>query len=114
MPDLKLGEKQQVRDQKIDIPLLINGKKTSISIKKLSTGERNKIRSECTTTKIINGQPSITVNDTEIQEKILSVSIVLAPFDTSIAGIKLLPAEVTDYLFQQYNEFAEPSSKKKD
>jgi len=114
VPDLKLGEKQQVRDQKIDIPLKINGKETNITIKKLNTGIRNKIRSECTQTKIIGGQPSVKVDDTEIQEKILSACIVQAPFDTSLSGIKELPAEVSDYLFEKYNEFAEPSSKKKD
>jgi len=80
----------------------------------LNTGVRNKIRGECTDTKIIAGQPSIRVNDAEIQEKILHACIHKAPFDTSLVNIKELPAEISDYLFNEYNEFAEPSDKKKD
>ena len=114
VPNLLLNEKQEVVTQKKEIPLIINGKDTMIVIRKLSTGQRNKIRNECTTTKIVNGMPSITVNDTEFQEKILSEVIVTAPFDKTLQGIKNLPAEVSDYLFEQYNEFAEPSDKKKD
>ena len=114
VPDLRLGDKQQVREQKIEIPLKINGKDAKVEIKKLSTGERNKIRSDCTKTKILGGQPNITVNDSEIQERILAACIVTAPFDSSLNGIKLLPAEVSDYLFEEYTEFAEPTDKKKD
>ena len=114
IPNLKLNEKQKVLDQKKEVPLMINGKQTIILLKKLSTGERNKIRSECTQTKVVGGQPSIIVNDTDIQEKILTVSITQAPFDTTLNGIKELPAEVSDYLFEAYNEFAEPTDKKKD
>ena len=114
IPELKLDDQQKVSIQTIDIPLKINGKDAVVTIKKLSTGVRNKIRSECTDTKIIAGQPSIRVNDAEIQEKILHACIHKAPFDTSLVNIKELPAEISDYLFNEYNEFAEPSDKKKD
>ena len=113
MPDLKLNEKGKVRDQSIDVPLLINGKEQLVTIKKLNTGVRNKIRSDCTTTKIVGGQPNVQVNDTEIQEKILSACIVKAPFEANVEGIKQLPAEVSDYLFEKYTDFAEPTDKKK-
>ncbi len=114
VPDLKLDEQQRIVDQTRDIPLKINGKEAIVKIRKLKTGVRNKIKSECTKTKFIGGQPSITVNDTEIQEKILSECIVSAPFDSSVSGIKLLPAEISDYLFDEYTEFAEPTEQKKD
>lgn len=114
IPDLKLDEQKKISVQTVDIPLKINGEEGKVVIRKLSTGVRNKIRSECTQTKIIGGQPSITVNDTEIQEKILSACIVTAPFEKTLNGIKELPAEVSDYLFNEYNKFAEPSDKKKD
>jgi len=114
VPDLKLDEQQRISIQTIDVPLLINGKDAVVTMKKLSTGVRNKIRSECTQTKIIGGQPSITVNDAEIQEKILFACIVKAPFEKILSVIKELPADVGDYLFGEYNEFAEPSEKKKD
>ena len=114
IPELKLDDQQKVSVQTIDIPLKINGTDAVVIIRKLSTGVRNKIRSECTDTKIIAGQPSVKVNDSEIQEKILHACIVKAPFQTSLSDIKDLPAEVSDYLFDAYNEFAEPSDKKKD
>jgi len=114
VPNLKLDEQQRIVIQTIKVPLLINKKEALVTIKKLSTGVRNKIRGECTKTRIIAGQPNITVDDSEIQEKILTEAIVEAPFDKSLTGIKELPAEVTDYLFGAYTEFAEPSLKKKD
>jgi len=114
VPNLALGEKQQVRDQTRAIPLLINGKETKITIKKLSTGVRNKIRSECAVSKVVGGQHSVKINDQEIQEKILSACIVQAPFDFTVIGIKNLPADVSDYLFEKYTEFAEPTDSKKD
>ncbi len=114
VPDLKLDEQKRIQVQTIDVPLLLNGEDTNVTIRKLSTGVRNKIRSDCTTTKVIGGQPNVQVNDVEIQEKILSECIVKAPFETDLKGIKELPAEVSDYLFEKYCEFAEPTDKKKD
>ena len=114
VPNLKLDEQKRISIQTKNIPLLINGKNAKVVIRKLSAGVRNKIRSECTQTKIIGGQPNITVNDSEIQEKILAACIVDAPFGKTVNDIKELPAEVSDYLFDEYNEFAEPSDKKKD
>ncbi len=114
VPNLALGEKGQVRDQTKEIPLLINGKETKITVKKLSTGVRNGIRSECAVTKIVGGQPNVKIDDREIQEKILSACIVQAPFDFTVSGIKALPSDVSDYLFNKYNEFAESTDEKKD
>ena len=114
VPDLKLDEQQRIQIQSVEVPLLINGEEAKVKIRKLSTGVRNKIRSECTQTRVIGGQANVIVNDMEIQEKILNACIVKAPFDTTMKGIKELPAEVSDYLFNEYNEFAEPTDKKKD
>ncbi len=112
IPDLKIDAKNRIIEQKKKVPLKINGNIVEITIKKLDTGTRNKIRSECTKTTVLGGQPQIKVDDTEIQEKILSQAIVEAPFETTVSDIKKLPAEVTDYLFMVYQEFAEPTLKK--
>ena len=114
VPNLKLNEKNEVIDETKDVPITINGTRAFVSIRKLSTGARNKIKAECTQTKILGGQPQITVNDQEVQEKILSACIIKAPFDASVNGIKKLPAQVSDYLFEEYQEFAEPTVKKKE
>jgi len=112
IPDLGIDARNRIIEQKTKIPLLVNGKEILITIRKLSTGIRNKIRSECTKTTILGGQPQIKVDETEIQEKILAQAIVEAPFEIDVSTIKKLPCEVTDYLFEEYSQFAEPLEKK--
>jgi len=114
VPNLKLSENKEIQIQTKQIPLKVNGKDTVVTVKKLSTGVRNKIRSNCTKIKIIGGQQNVIVDDSEIQEKLLEACIVEAPFEINLATIKNLPAEVSDYLFAEYSEFAEPTDKKKD
>jgi len=113
VPNLEIDAKNRIIDQTKKIPLLVNGKEELVIIKKLSTGIRNKIRSECSKTSIVGGQPQVKIDETEIQEKILVKAIVEAPFNIDIDTIKSLPTEVADYLFEEYREFAEPSIKKK-
>ncbi|KKK88464.1 hypothetical protein LCGC14_2742910 [marine sediment metagenome] len=112
VPKLEIDAKNRIVEQTKEIPLIVNGKKTMITIRKLSTGVRNKIRSECSKTTILGGQPQVKVDELEIQEKILAKAIVKAPFEISVEGIKSLPCEVTDYIFEAYTLFAEPTLKK--
>lgn len=112
IPNMEMNAKNQIVEQTKDIPLMINEKEEMITIRKLNTGIRNRIKSECTKTTILGGQPQIKIDESEIQEKILAEAIIKAPFETSVADLKKLPADVTDYLFEAYNEFAEPSEKK--
>ena len=112
MPNMEINAKNQIVEQTKDIPLMINSEEEMITIRKLNTGIRNRIKSECTKTTILGGQPQIKIDESEIQEKILSEAIIKAPFQTSVVELKKLPADVTDYLFDEYNEFAEPSEKK--
>jgi len=114
VPNLKLDDQKRISVQTKDIPLTVNGKETKVVIRKLSTGVRNKIRSDCSQTKVVGGQVNVNINDAELQEKILFACIVEAPFEKTLAVIKELPADVSDYLFEEYNLFAEPSDKKKD
>ena len=116
MPIMEINAKNQIVEQTKDIPLMIKRDdkevEEMITIRKLNTGIRNRIKSECTKTTILGGQPQIKIDESEIQEKILSEAIIKAPFQTSVVELKKLPADVTDYLFDEYNEFAEPSEKK--
>ncbi len=112
IPDLGIDAKNRIIEQTKKIPLLVNGKDILITIKKLSTGVRNRIRSECSKTTILGGQPQVRIDELEIQEKILAKAITEAPFEVSVEGIKKLPCEVTDYIFGEYTEFAEPTVKK--
>ena len=112
IPNLGIDAKNRIVEQTTKIPLLVNEKKVLITLRKLKTGVRNKIRSECTKTTVLGGQPQIKIDETEIQEKILAKAIVEAPFDISMDTIKKLPADVTDYIFDEYTKFAEPTLKK--
>lgn len=112
IPDLQIDAKNRIIEQTKKIPLKVNGQDVEMTIRKLDTGSRNKIRSECTKTTVLGGQPQVKVDELEIQEKILARAIIDAPFDFSVEGIKRLPADVTDYIFNEYNEFAEPTLKK--
>lgn len=112
IPNLEIDAKNRFIEQTKKIPILINGEEKTILIRKLSTGTRNKIRNDCTKTTIIAGQPNVKIDELEIQEKILAQAIIDAPFEINIETIKLLPCEVADYIFNEYNEFAEPSQKK--
>ncbi len=113
IPNLEMDAKDRIIEQTKDIPLQVNGKEVLVVVRKLSTGVRNKIKSECTKTTIVAGQPVVKVDDSEIQEKILSKAIIKAPFEITVDVIKSLPSEVSDYLSAEYNEFAEPTEKKK-
>ncbi len=114
IPNLPMDAKNRIIEQIKKIPLLINNKEGSVTIRKLNTGLRNKIRSECTKTTILGGQPQVKVDESEIQEKILAKAIIETSFEfeVTVESIKKLPSEVTDYLFGEYSEFAEPSEKK--
>ena len=113
IPKLGIDAKNRIIEQTIKVPLIINEEEVLITIRKLSTGVRNKIKSECSKITILGGQPQVKVDETEIQEKILAKAIVEAPFEISVEVIKTLPADVTDYLFNEYTKFAEPLQKKK-
>lgn len=112
VPNLQIDAKNRIIVETKKIPLMVNDKEIFVTIKKLNTGERNKIRAECTKVKMMGGVPQVSVNETEIQEKILFRAITDAPFETSIEDIKKLPSDITDYLFNEYNQFAEPTEKK--
>lgn len=112
IPNLQIDAKNRIIEETKSIPLIVNGEEVQVKIRKLNTGVRNKIRTECAKTTIIGGQPQVKIDELEIQEKILAQAMIEAPFEISVDMIKKLPAEVTDYLFEEYSRFAEPSEKK--
>jgi len=114
VPDMQIDAKNKIVYQTHDVPLKINGEEKKVVLRKLNTREKNKITDACTSVKIVGNQQSVKVDHTAIKVKILSVSMIEAPFEISESMINDLPAEVSDYLFGEYNDFAEPSDKKKD
>ncbi len=112
IPNLGIDAKNRIMEETKKIPLLINGEEKMITLKKLNTGIRNKLKSECTKTTFIGGQQKISVDESELQEKILSKAIIDAPFETDVDTIKKLPSDVSDYILLEYGKFAEPNEKK--
>jgi len=71
MPIMEINAKNQIVEQTKDIPLMIKRDdkevEEMITIRKLNTGIRNRIKSECTKTTILGGQPQIKIDESEIQ-----------------------------------------------
>ena len=82
-------------------------------LRKLTSGARGKIRSKCVNTKYIGGQPNVKVDEQELEIQLLHAAIVEAPFPHELENLKNLPAEVFDYLSNQWAEFSEVTTKKK-
>ena len=114
IPQMKIGNDGRVVEETMSVDLVVNEKTEQIVLRKLSSGAQGKIRSACTKTKFIGGQPHIDINDAELELQLLQASIVSAPFPTDLAMIKSLPSEVVTYLITEWSKFVSPTSEKKD
>lgn len=114
VPNLEIDAKKNFVSQTKEVPLIVNGEETKITLRKLTTAERNKVTKECTNVKVVGGQQIVKVDHTAVQIKILSKAIIEAPFEINENILNKLPVEVGDYLFEEYNKFARPTVKKKD
>jgi len=113
IPEMKI-ENGKVIEETISVDIVVNGKTEQIVLRKLSSGVQGRIRTLCTKTKFLAGQPQITINDAELESQLLQAAIVSAPFPTDLAGIKDLPSEVGSYLLSKWSNFTKSSSEKKD
>ena len=113
IPNIKVSEQGVVELEQIEVPLMVNGEEMNIILRKLSTAERNQIRSECAKTKFIGGQPQVNLDERELDEKILAKAIVESPIGNALEDIKKWPSDVTDYLMEAWRNLVEPDDKKK-
>jgi len=113
VPELELNNREVVLPTR-EFPLIVNGQEVMITMQKLSTGSRNKIAKKYVKNNIIGQSVQTDVDETGFQAALLSECIINAPFDPTVDFILKLPEEITNYLFMQYQEWAENSDKKKD
>ena len=113
-PNLDVDVSGKFKEETINIPILINKEEKVVVLRKITAGERGKIRSDCTKTRILGNQPHIDINDAELEARILHSGIKDAPFPHDLVAIKLLPSNVFDYLMSELNEWAGTSDKKKE
>jgi hypothetical protein len=111
IPEMRM-EGNKVVLTEIVIPIKINGELKEVKMRKLPSGIRNQIKKKYAKTSHNGREPTIDIDEGGYQEETLHKAIIEAPFDTSLDAIKELPSEITDYLFLEYVEMAEPSEKK--
>lgn len=113
IPEMKI-EDGKIVEETLSLDIVVNGKTEEIVLRKLTSGVQGRIRSACTKTKFLAGQPHIDINDAELESQLLQAAIVSAPFPHDLIGVKALPSEVGIYLMSKWSEFVNASSSKKD
>ncbi len=100
-------------DNKLEITY--NGNKESVTIRKLTWGERNSILRESIQTKLVGKEPHVSVDNFRMQELTIQKAIVSAPFNhQKIEVIRDLPVEIGDYLFKEIDAFQGVNHEKKE
>lgn len=110
IPEINISDNKIVLDTK-EVELIVNGEKTMIKMQKLPAGMKREIVKSSAATKIIGQQVTGTVDAVGYQIGVLSRVIIEAPFKTDEATISTLPSEVLDYLFEEYDSWAQPKKK---
>lgn len=113
IPEIKI-ENGKIIEETMNFDLIVNGERKEVVMRKLPSGVRGRVKNACTKTKYIAGQPSIDINEAELEAQLIQAAIVSAPFPHDINGIKNLPSEVTDYLMVKWTDFTGVTPAKKD
>ena len=111
IPKLELSENQVVLPT-IEIDLVVNGKTEKITLQKLPAGARRDIAKIHFQTKVVGNQMQSTPDVASFQIAILSRIIIEAPFPTHEKTIASFPDNVVDYLYNEYDNWANDSKKK--
>jgi hypothetical protein len=110
IPKISISENEIVLET-MTVPLIVNEKEEQIKFQKINAGQKRELIQSSASTKIIGQQVQGNIDAVGYQIGMLSKSIIEAPFPTDEKSISKLPAEVLDYLFGEYNSWAEPKKK---
>jgi len=110
VPKIKIVENEIVVDTKL-VPLIVNDEEVQITLQKVTAGQRREIVKKASTTKIVGSQVQGNVDSMGYQIALLSKAIIEAPFKTDEDSIGKLPTEILDYLFEEYEEWAQVKKK---
>ena len=103
---MQIGNDGKIVEETLIIDIVINDKTEKIILRKLSSGVQGKIRSDCTKTRILAGQPKVDIDDATYESSLLQAVIVEAPFPHDLNGVKALPSEVGVYILRKWSEVA--------
>lgn len=110
IPEMQVSENKIVLGT-TEVPLIVNGEKVLIKMKKLPIGEKQKLTKVCAQTKLVGTQITGMIDSVGYQIGVLSKVIVEAPFPTDEASIRELDEKVVDYLFREFEDWSSPKKK---
>lgn len=90
-----------------------NGAEHDFVFRKLTFGEKNKLREDSMDIKVIGGQEIIKVSVTKLIEGSIVKALVKAPFEVNLKNIQDLPPELGERLSDIVQEMNNLSEKKK-
>lgn len=96
-----------------EVKLQYAGKEEIFIIKKLTFGEKNRLREEVTDVKVLNGQQLVKIDTTKLIENSIFKSLVKAPFPITLQNIQDLDAELGEQLLDAVQEYNNLDEKKK-
>ena len=100
-----------------EVKIMLNGKETTVKLKEIMLGERDKALEQSLKTRIQNGQTVAELNPMRFRKFILLYSIVEPSELKTIERIEQLPVAVADKLMaeaEQINTFSADLKKKSD
>lgn len=114
IPEIKI-EQGEVVFEILEVPLKVNGAEVIIKMRKITSGKRRAIIKKYVKTGI-KGQETTgdIIDPLGIQLAILSALIIEAPFPSTEKDLEKLPEEVTDYLYNAYEELTKKKPKLED
>jgi len=89
------------------------GKKEKVTLKKLTFGERNDLMSSFIRVKRVGNNMETQVDMKTMMEQSLLKTIIKAPFQVTIEGIRSLPVDIGDKLYAEADKFNTISQEKK-
>ena len=104
IPNLNIQDNKIINETK-DIKIFVNDVEDIVTIKKFTNAEFNAIIDKCINITNMGNQQKTDINNGEFRNMTISSAIVKASFDTSIEGIENLPYNITEYLFNEINDF---------
>ncbi|MHA1737927.1 MAG: hypothetical protein ACTSWD_05020 [Candidatus Heimdallarchaeota archaeon] len=113
IPEITLTDNKIVLPTK-EIPLIINGKKETITLQQLPSGIRRDLAKKHLNAKIIGQQVQGNIDPASFQIGLLSKVIIKASFPISEQMIASFPDGVNDYIYSQYKNWTGDVKKKQD
>ena len=110
IPSLSFNDNEIVVDT-FEVPITFNNEEVKIKMKKLTAGEKRDLIKQNANVKLVGTQTSGNVDSVGYMIGLLARVIVEAPFPVNERTLSNFPDDVTDYLFEEYNQATE--SKKK-